>query len=573
MILLFKKIRWKNFLSAGNQWIEINLDACQTTLIVGENGSGKSTFLDALSFALYGRSFRRVLKNQLLNTINNRECVVELEFQLGVKTYLVRRGIKPSIFEVHQDGVLLNQDADSKEYQEFFEKQIFKLNYSSFRQVVVLGSAAFVPFMQLEKKDRGKMIEGLLGTEIFSVMATLLKDKVSSNKDAVVQVDAFIAAVERTIEIEKRRNQERKQNAVEMIAEKQQKIIELDYQILEADLQRSAAESTVNDLQGELKEEPVVQKRFRELVTLIASLKAKRTSLHNHLSFFEKNETCPTCTQKISDEVKQKAQDRSGEVNELTTAISDAEAFEKKTSDKVLDLARTKEWLQKFQSSVREHDSKIALWTSLKYDIDADIDKIRDQTEKFEGETGDLANAERELKEYVEQREQLINQRNLNEMAGLLLKDTGIKTKIVKQYIPIINKLVNKYLASMDFFVNFELDENFQEKVKSRFRDEFSYDSFSEGEKARLDLALLFTWRALAKMRNSASANLLILDEVFDGSLDAQGNEELLKIIDGLTTGNNVFVITHKTDAYVDKFQRVIRFEKTKNFSRIVDSN
>lgn len=573
MILLFKKIRWKNFLSSGNQWIELELNKCQTTLIIGENGSGKSTFLDALSFALYGRSFRKVLKNQLLNSINNRECVVELEFQLGARSYLVRRGIKPNLFEVFQDDVLLNQDADSKEYQEFFEKQIFKLNYASFRQVVVLGSAAFVPFMQLEKKDRGKMIEGLLGTEIFTVMATLLKDKVSSNKDAVVQVDAYVSAAERTIEVERRRNEERKQNAKEMINEKQQKIISLDQQILEANLLKSAAESQVVDFLEQLKEESITQKRFRELVSLIASLKAKRCSLQSHIHFFERNETCPTCTQKISNETKQKAQDRTSELSEIVTAITDAESLEKKTSDKVLEFVRTRELLQRFESSVREHGSKITLWTSLKRDIDADIEKIRDQTERLEGKAGDLANAERELKEYVEQREQLINQRNLNEMAGLLLKDTGIKTKIVKQYIPIINKLVNKYLASMDFFVNFELDENFQEKVKSRFRDEFSYDSFSEGEKARLDLALLFTWRAIAKMRNSASANLLILDEVFDGSLDAQGNEELLKIIDGLTAGNNVFVITHKTDAYVDKFQRVIRFEKHKNFSRIVDLN
>lgn len=564
-MIWFRKIRWKNFISSGTQWIEIQLDSSKTSLIVGENGAGKSTLLDALSFVLYGKPFRNVLKNQLLNTINNKDCVVELWFSIGEIQYIVRRGIKPNIFEVYRNDELINQDADSKEYQEQFEKHIFKVTYSAFPQVVALGSASFVPFMQLDKKDRSKMIEGLLGTEIFSVMATLLKDKVSSNKQEVIQVDAYIAAVEKTIETEKRRNEERKVSADEAITEKRVKIDALDQQILEADLHARAAQSEADSLRDQLKDEQAAKDRSNQ----IAELKGQLSVKCNTLKKLHDSNTCPTCRQSITSEIRESHQTK---VGEYSNAISQLDQEDRKLHDQLKQFERTREWLIKFESSVRESTGKIALWQSLKRDIEGDIEKIQRQTERSQGETGDLANAERELKEYQNEREKLIKDRNVNEFANILLKDTGIKTKIVKLYIPIINKLVNKYLASMDFFVNFELDENFQEKVKSRFRDEFSYDSFSQGEKARLDLALLFTWRAIAKMRNSASTNLLILDEVFDGSLDAQGNEELLKILHTLTTENNVFVITHKIDAFVEKFERVIRFEKHKNFTRLVES-
>lgn len=573
MYIHLKSIRWKNFLSSGTQWVEVELDKTRAALIVGVNGSGKSTLLDALSFVNYGKPFRKVLKNQLLNTINNKDCVVEQRFAIGDTEYLIRRGIKPNIFELFRNEELINQDADSKEYQEYYEKHIWTIPFSAFPQVIALGAASFVPFMQLERKDRSKMIEGLLGTEIFTVMGLLLKEKVSNNKTALVQVDAFIAAAEKTIEIEKRRNADRQQDAEEVVKEKRAKVEVLDKQIWEADLQARASQSQADELREQLSGADAATKRLTKLTAIVIQLVAKRSTLKEQSKFFETNNSCLTCNQTIGHEHKDDMiLQLRRQTEELDASVSDASILKIEAEQKVDEFGRTKEWADKFENSARELTARISHLQSLKRDIEGDIETIQRQTTRQLGEGGDLAATQKELGEYVADRDKLIKERNLNELASVLLKDTGIKTKIVKLYIPIINKLVNKYLAAMDFFINFELDENFQEKVKSRFRDEFSYDSFSEGEKARLDLALLFTWRAIAKMRNSASTNLLILDEVFDGSLDAQGNEELLKILHTLTTENNVFVISHKTDAFVDKFERVIRFEKHANFSRIVET-
>lgn len=571
-MITFKRIRWKNLLSSGNTWVEIELDKCHKSLIAGENGAGKSTLLDALSLVLYGTPFRSVNKPQLLNTINNKELVVEIEFFEGAYTYFVRRGIKPTIFEVYKDGTLLNQDSDSKEYQEYFEKYILKMNHKSFSQIVVLGSAAFVPFMQLKRPVRREVTEDLLDIQIFTTMNLLLKEKVTGNKDSLIEIDAYIDSTKKLIEVEKQRNLEQKQNAEEIIAERQTKIGEYDTLLRRGELEIRGLESEVHELRKQIKTETTVKARHKKMQELYLQLQAREVHLTAHVRFFEENDECPTCNQDIPENLKTKAADKTEELQQVHEANQDLYEQIKEIEDQREHFEQIREQIVKYEGTIREMLGKITFWASLKKDVQADIEKIKQRTKKIESASSILANAERELLEYETSREELIHSRAVNEMAGVLLKDNGIKTKIVRQYIPIINKLVNKYLASMDFFVNFELDENFQEKIKSRFRDEFTYESFSEGEKARLDLALLFTWRAIAKMRNSASTNLLILDEVFDGSLDVQGTEELLRILDTLTTGNNVFVITHKTDAFIDKFERVIRFEKHKNFSRIVEA-
>lgn len=568
-MIIFKNLKWKNLLSTGNVFTEVSLNTHGQTLIVGENGAGKSTILDALSFALYGKPFRKVNKGQLLNSINNKQLVVECEFSIGNRNYLVRRGIKPTIFEIHLDGTLINQDASSIDYQDVLEKQILKISHKTFSQVVVLGSASFVPFMQLAAQPRRDVIEDLLDIQVFTVMNTLLKDRVSKNKNDLIDNDYKTTNIEDKIEIEKNHLTVLEQNKDDLI---KQKTDQIDFYVKlanDVNSQTTILLSEIVELQSSISDQEKVRARQEKILTLSRRIDSNYEKLQKETEFFSDHDNCPTCRQGIADEHRLKI------VTETGTKLSEIQQGKQKIAEelavittRLIEISSVSTTISNKQSVVSTNQIQVATWEKFVNDIKQEVDALIASND-LDTNKDRLKELKRELSTLKETKEKLVNEKAVLDVASILLKDAGIKTKIIKQYVPIINKLINKYLAAMDFFVNFELNENFEETIKSRFRDEFSYASFSEGEKSRIDLALLFTWRAIAKLRNSASTNLLILDEVFDGSLDAQGNEELLKILQTLTEGSNVFVISHKTDAFLDKFERVLRFEKQKNFSRM----
>ena len=569
-MIVFKKLRWKNLLSTGNTFTEITLNTHSQTLIVGENGAGKSTILDALSFALYGKPFRKVNKGQLINSINNKQMLVECEFGIGSKNYLVRRGSKPNVFEILVDGVLLSQDAATSDYQEMLDKHILKLNHKTFSQVVVLGSASFVPFMQLSAQPRREVIEDLLDIQVFTVMNTLLKERVAKNKNDIVDNDYKTSNVEDKIEIENSHFNTLQQNHTAFVQQKQAQINDYVQQVTTLNENTSQLLAEIATLSRSITDQDKVRRRMEKVLTLSRQLDNKSDKLRNEKQFFTSNHDCPTCRQGIADE------HRSTIVEETDTKLAEVEQGRQKIVEeldrlntRLADISTVLTDISTKQAQTNSNQVEVNTLERFIESIKAELESVNQQN-NLDVNKDRLKELKQTLKDLRQQREQLVNQKAVLDVASLLLRDAGIKTKIIKQYIPIINKLINKYLASMDFFVNFELNENFEETIKSRFRDEFSYASFSEGEKSRIDLALLFTWRAIARLRNSASTNLLILDEVFDGSLDAQGNEELLKILQTITEGSNVFIISHKTDAYLDKFERVLKFEKQKNFSRMV---
>lgn len=566
----FEKIRWKNLLSTGNTFTEIDLQSHNHTLIVGENGSGKSTFLDALMFSLYGKPFRKINKPQLLNTINGRDMLVECEFSIGEKKYLIKRGIKPNIFEIYQNNVLLNLESSSIDYQEYFEKNILKINAKSFSQVVILGSASFVPFMQLTASNRREVVEDLLDIQIFSVMNGILKEKIASNQTNLQEVNYQLINIQDKIELEKRHIKELQDNTQEYIEEKQEQIIQYTKKIEDYNTSLQAINQDSQTFLDNVKDEKSITTKSQKLNSMIQKLYAKQEKLQEDKDFFDHHESCPSCSQGISNEHKQ---------NILKEKDEKLIAIEQAITEGLLKQKEYKERLDEIVKINKKIESKKIEYTSTKNQIKILLDLVGKLNKEIETKTNKEVKEEQRLDDLYKEfetkeynKKELIEEKSLLSIASTLMKDTGIKTKIISQYVPVINQLINKYLSEMDFFVNFELNESFEETIKSRFRDEFSYASFSEGEKSRLDLALLFTWRAIAKLRNSASTNLLILDEVFDGSLDREGSERLLSIVKSLTPGNNVFIISHKTDAYIERFDRILKFKKTKNFSQLGDS-
>ena len=555
-MIYFKDIRWKNLLSTGNQFTEVQLNKSSTTLIVGENGSGKSTVLDALCFGLFNKPFRRINRPQLVNSINDGGLLVEIEFDYGSKSYKVRRGIKKNIFEIYVDGKRLNQDAKVTDQQEYLEKTILKLNYKSFTQIVLLGTAGFVPFMQLKSIDRRAIIEDLLDIQIFSVMNVLLKNKISENKE-----DSQNIEVNRKLSVAHISNTEEAINDLKKTKTNQIQQNESDINTNEEEVDR--LNTTVKKLMDEISKDKTAQS-LEEWRGFQNGIERKMLASEGEIEFYEKNDICLTCNQELSEEHKHKMiEEHHGLLHESGGALL-------RLGNKIEDLQTRLDYVSKVQTAITTNQNQIQAISSY-------ITKLKDQIKEIEAREDDiedkirrLRNLKGDLKNCMEKQEKLSAQKQLFETAYVLLKDTGIKTRIIKQYLPIMNTLINKYLASLDFFVSFNLDEKFEEKIKSRHRDEFTYDSFSEGEKMRIDLALLFTWRTIAKMKNSVNTNLLILDEVFDSSLDANGTEEFLKIINQLAGKQNTFIISHKGDVLFDKFKNVIKFEKYKNFSRIV---
>ena len=567
----FTKVRYKNFLSSGDYFTEIDLDAHPTTLVLGENGSGKSTMLDALTFVLFSKPFRKINKPQLVNSINESGLLVEVEFFIGSKTYLIRRGIKPGIFEIYMDGKLLNQDAKSKDYQEKLEKQILKLNYKSFTQIIVLGSSSFQPFMQLPTSARRDVIEDLLDIQIFSTMNQILKEKVvlNSNQHRDIMHKVELAEEKKKLiegyKLEAEEINRDKINKTRTLMEENNNTV-IEHQNVIDRLQ--TANENYNRSLVTYEEKNKYQNKLGELQKKIVS-NIKGTK--KEISIFNDVKECPTCEQVLDDQHKDVL------VAERNTKLfSYEEGLENLEQELDVTLSEIKK-MDDIRAQVTDNNSEIQ---SLNYKIQGVneyIIKLQDEIgylvkvkEKSTGDDERLMALKNELDEFNEEKRSLSDDLEYLKIAGKLLKDSGIKTKIIRQYLPIMNKLVNSYLTAMDSYFNFELDENFNEIIKSRYRDIFSYASFSEGEKMRIDLALLFTWRSIAKMKNSANTNLLILDEVFDSSLDSTGTEEFLKLLHTLGSYTNVYIISHKGESLYEKFEHVIRFEKVKNFSKVV---
>ena len=568
-MIVFHKIRYKNFLSTGNAFTEFTLDQYKTTLIVGENGAGKSTILDALSFCLYGKPFRNINKPQLVNTINNKGLLVEVEFTIGKKTYLVRRGIKPTVFEIHLNGKMLDQHAESKEYQEMFEKTILKLSHKAFSQIVILGSASFVPFMQLSAANRREIIEDLLDIGIFSTMNVLLKDKIQKNKDDTINNDYNTKLTEEKIDLEKKHIDQLKINNEQNIKKIEDQILRFNDQIILEENAIKSLEDEIKTLASSITDKKKVDARVNKLATFERMLEDKLRGLKNEISFFQNNDSCPTCSQEITSEFKQQSiNTRTDESAKIVEGMTRIEKDIRDAEERISAIELIQQQITKHQRTISTHQSSIRTHTNFIRDLNSSLHE-QSKIQVPSGNAELLQSLTNELTAFVAAKETLAKQKQILETAAVLLKDTGIKTKIVRQYVPVMNKLINKYLAAMDFFVNFELNEHFEESIKSRYRDDFSYNSFSEGEKLRIDLALLFTWRAVAKMRNSTNTNLLIMDEIFDSSLDSGGTDEFLKLLMALSNETNVLIISHKGDQLFDKFDTVVKFEKVKNFSRI----
>jgi len=569
-MIRFTKIKWKNFLSTGGQFTEVKLDEHQTTLVIGENGAGKSTILDAICFTLFNKPFRSINKPQLMNTINGKNLVVEVEFYIGKKEYKIIRGMKPGIFEIYCNGDLLNQDAAARDYQKYLEEHILKLNYKSFTQIVILGSASFTPFMQLSLGNRREIIEDILDIQIFSVMNNVLKDKVVILKDKIKEIDDKIEVGKHKVKVQQeyinkletdKKRQE--QDVQHKISETNQEIIALSAEIETLTADYNTKEESVSDYEDQYNKKTELKSLYKKLTERINKAKCE-------IDFYHDNDNCPTCNQIISENVKTatigKHETKITEVSDALNSISDSiETIEAR----ITEIDVIKEEIFELQTKIVKINNSIIASQNYAKKLMADLDQDDTSDEKILEEKANLKALAKDIVLIANERSVLNEDKFYHEAAGTLLKDTGIKTKIIKQYLPVINKLVNKYLSSMDFFVHFELDETFNETIKSRYRDEFSYASFSEGEKQRIDLALLFTWRTIAKMKNSASTNLLLLDEVFDSSLDTNGTDYVMNLLNTLGEDTNVFVISHKGDQLFDKFKNIIKFQKYQNFSRL----
>ena len=566
----FKVLRYKNILSSGNAFTEIQLNSSSTTLIIGENGAGKSTLLDALAFVLYGKPFRNINKPQLLNSVNQKNLVVEVEFSNGHSEFLIRRGMKPNIFEIFQNEKLINQTAASRDYQQYLEKDILKMNFKSFSQIVVLGSATFVPFMQLVPGSRREIINDLLDMQIFSVMHILLKDRNSQNKEHFKQNEYKTDLTTEKLKLQQKHKETLLQNNQDLIHKKQTQIQEYELLIETSSKEKEefSTELTVLLEKSNVYETSLTKKT--EYESVLDKLYRNLDKLRKEDDFYLKTDACPTCQQTIDPIFKEtkraKIIEKSQEMVQVVPKLDE----KVKNLQTIIEMYKNViDQIKVLRNNIISKDSNILHYQSFIAQLRAEISELSEKNENVQELADNILILKNDLKQLTQEKKDIIEEQKLFKIALEMLKDTGIKSLIIKQYVPIINKLVNHYLQLFDFFVQFELDENFNEKIKSRFRDEFSYASFSEGEKKRIDLALMLTWRSIAKLRNSVNTNLLIMDEVFDGSMDGDGVDNLINMIRTVCKDDNLFIISHNRSAMLDKFERVISFKKQGNFSKM----
>ena len=570
-MIKFKSVEWKNFLSTGNSPNKVLLNKSPTTLIVGKSGEGKSTILDALCFSLFGKPFRNINKPQLINSINQKNCVTTVEFSVSGKEYKIVRGIKPNVFEIWCDGTLLNQEAASRDYQKILEQQILKINYKTFTQVVILGSASFVPFMQLPSAQRREVIEDILDIRVFSVMNNVLKERMQETKDEITATESALTMARERVENQQKTIKILLDNRKDAVAAVQKKIEDNDLSIQTTNQTIDVLVTDIGQLKQSIEDRTDVLSQIEKAKTLTNKKSSKIADLTTTIDFFKDNETCPQCEQgiphehksRIIDQIQRDFEENQRHIDDLTAALGKLEERLEKINE-IQNLITDK------NIEVSTANQTVTMLNKLNRELQEEIDKTKSDTTNVDEEKAKLKTMAEEAVSYVNRKTELSEQRQYQELASSLLRDTGIKTTIIREYLPVMNKLINKYLSAMDFYVHFELDETFTEKIKARYRDEFTYESFSEGEKMRIDLAILFTWRQIAKMKNSVNTNLLILDEIFDSSLDVAGTDYFLTLMNTFDDKTNVFVISHKGDQLFDKFRNVIKFEKQNDFSVIV---
>ena len=566
-MITFKKVRWKNFLSTGNVFNEVDLQGARTNLIVGTNGAGKSTILDALTFSLFGRSFRKISKSMLVNTVNEKDCVVEIEFSIGKNKYTVVRCIKPNKFVIYCNGEPWDQDSKAVDQQKNFEQNVLKMNFKSFTQIVVLGSSTFIPFMRLPGTQRREIIEDILDIQVFSVMNQRLRDKVRENNDETKDIDYQITILEEKIDLQKKYMFELEKKNKEEVGKKKEKIKELKEEEQESSENIHKLTEDVEKLSKQMEELSNSKNKLKKLNQFLHKIQTKLSSCEKEHSLFVDNHVCPTCTQVLSEEFRaSKIKEGEDKVDDLQIGLDDINDAIKKEEERETEFTRLSKDVLGLNSSITQENYQITTIRKGIDDLDSEVKDLEGSNPDKKGEFIKLEGLITEKKDLKGTLSATKKEKDTLLAASQLLKDNGIKTRIIKTYLPAMNQLINKYLQSMDFYVNFTLDENFEEIIKSRYRDVFSYDSFSEGEKARIDIALLLTWRSIAKLKNSVDTNLLILDEIFDGSLDQSGSSDLGWILRNFDDSTNVFVISHK-EAMNDKFDRTITAEKEKNFS------
>ena len=572
-MILFKSVTYKNFLAAGNTPITIDLNNSGSTLIIGQNGAGKSTIIEAIVFALFNKSFRKVNKNQLINSINEKDCVAEVEFSIGSTEWKVRRGIKPNIFEIYKNGNLLDQSSSAVDQQKWFEQSVLKLNYKSFTQIVVLGSSTFVPFMQLPAASRREIIEDLLDIRIFSTMNVILKDRIKTSNEELKDYEREISFLKEKANMQNQHIASLEKTAKKSISQKEDKILELKTNVDNIQTEISSLYEKIELKTTQLKKFDGIEKQIKKLEKEINTNVNLISRTEKEKDFFVNHDTCPTCTQILSEELKESQMSKSLKIIDDTNVV--VEKYKKqltKTTDLLAKQAELNGEIADLNWSVKTNLNDVKSSNNLIKEIEGEIKDLKEDNVNIDAEKEKLSAIAGRGLTIQQSITELKKDRRNYDLISTLLKDGGIKSMVIKKYLPVMNQLINKYLQALDFYVNFTLDDEFNESIKSRYRDDFTYSSFSEGEKMRIDLALMFTWRSIAKMKNSANTNLLVLDEVFDSSLDVAGTEDFLRIIRGIYQDTNIFVISHKGEILLDKFDRVLRFEKVKNFSKVTVS-